>query len=152
MPHKMQCFIFICIISLLEYSYIIHSTFMEIFIFIYIHRIDLNADITEIFPGDFYCFPNIFHIRISPAFSCKDQYLFHAGLCDHLHLMLDLFTGQLLSADVIVAVKTAVNTVILAVIGNVNRSKNVYRIPKMVFCDLLCLSCHGFQIRCCCRG
>ena len=62
MSHQMQCFIFICIISLLEHGYIVYTTFMQIFVLIYIHRIDLNADIAEIFAGDLYCFSNVFYI------------------------------------------------------------------------------------------
>lgn len=46
----------------------------------------------------------------------------------------------------------AVNAVILAVIGNIKRGKNVYRIAKMIFCDLLSFSGHYLQIRSRCRG
>jgi len=152
MSHKMQGFILICIVGFLEYRYIIYATFMKIFILIYIYRIDLNTDISEIFPGNLHCFSDIFYIRIGPAFPCKDQDLFHTGLCDHLHFMLDLFKCKFFAADVVVAVKTAVNAVILAVIGNIKRGKNVYRIAKMIFCDLLSFSGHYLQIRSRCRG
>ena len=88
MPETVQRFIFFRVIRLLENGHVIHTAFMQILIFIHIHRIDFNSDVFEIFPSNFYCLTNIFHIRIFPAFSCKQQYLFHSSFGYNLHFML----------------------------------------------------------------
>ena len=88
MSEQMQCLILICIIGFLKNSYIIYAAFMKILILIYVYRINFNSDVFEIFPSNFYCLTNIFHIRIFPAFSCKQQYLFHSSFGYDLHFML----------------------------------------------------------------
>ena len=88
MSEQMQCLILICIIGFLKNSYIIYAAFMKILILIYVYRINFNSDVFEIFPSNFYCLANIFHIRIFPAFSCKQQYLFHSSFGYNLHFML----------------------------------------------------------------
>ena len=119
MSHKMKCLIFVCIISFLKNRDVIHTTFMQILIFVYIHRINLNSDIFEIFSCNLYSFTDIFHIRICATLSCQYQDLFHTGLCNDLHLMFNFFKRQLFTPDIIVAIKSTVNAVILAVIRNI---------------------------------
>ena len=65
--------------------------------------------------------------------------------------MLDFFKSQLLSADVVVTVESAVYAVILTVVGNIKRCKNIDSISKMILRDFFCLPSHLFQVRSCCR-
>ena len=65
--------------------------------------------------------------------------------------MLDLLETQFLAADVVVTVKSTVNAVVLTIIGDVEWCKNIYRISKMIFRDLLRFSRHLLQIRGCRR-
>ena len=67
MPQQMKRFIFITVVGLLEHCHIIYSALMQILIFIRIHRIDLDSDIPEIFPGDLHRLSYIFHVGILPA-------------------------------------------------------------------------------------
>ena len=60
----------------------------------------------------FHRLADVFHIGISTALAGQDQDLLHSGFCDHLHFMLHLFHGgELLAADLIIAVEAAVYTV-----------------------------------------
>ena len=151
MSHQMKCLIFIRIVSFLEHRHIIYTTFMEILIFIHIHRINLNSNIFKILSRNLYSFSNVFHIGISAALTGKHQNLFHSRLRDDLHLMFNFFKRQLLPANIVVTVKSTINAVVLAVVGNIQRCKNVHRISKMIFCNLFCLACHLLQIRSCRR-
>ena len=151
MSHQMQGLVFICVVCLLKNSHIINTTFMQIFVFIHIYRVDLDSDILKIFSCDLHRFPDICNIRICPALACQDQNFFHAGMRNNLHLMLDLLHRQLLPADVVITVEATVNAVVLAIVCNIKRCEDIDRISKMILRDLLCFPCHLFQIRCCCR-
>ena len=151
MSHQMKGLIFIRIVSFLEHRHIIYTTFMEILIFIHIHRINLNSDIFKILSRNLYRLSNICYIRIGTALTGKHQNFFHSRLRDDLHLMLNFFKRQLLPADIIVTVKSTINAVVLAIVGNVQRCKNIHCISKMIFCNLFCLACHLLQIRGCRR-
>ena len=61
MSGQMKGFIFVRIVGFLENRYIIRSAFMEICIFVRIHRIDFQTDDSEIFLCNFYSLTDIFH-------------------------------------------------------------------------------------------
>ena len=149
--HQMKRLVLIRVVGLLEDCHIVHTTLMQIAVFIDIDRIDLNPDIFKILFGDLYRLANIMNIGVGPALTRQHQDLLHTGFGDHLHLMLDLLETQFLAADVVVTVKSTVNAVVLTIIGDVEWCKNIYRISKMIFRDLLRFSRHLLQIWCCCR-
>ena len=66
------------------------DAFMQILVFIRVYRINLNADVAEILPCNLYSLADVLHIRVRPALTCQNQNFLHAGIRDHLHLMLDL--------------------------------------------------------------
>ena len=151
MACQMQGFVFIRIIGLLENSYIICTAFVKICILIRIHRIHFKTYHLEIFPGNLAGFSDIFYIGFGFAFTGKDQDFLKAGFCNSCHFLLNLFLIQLCTADLVVAVKSTVNTVIFAVICNVDRCKHTDTVSKMFSCfDPRCL-CDLFQKRQCCR-
>ena len=147
----MKRLVLIRVVGLLEDRHIVHTTLVQIPVLIDIDRIDLNPDIFKILFGDLYCLANIMNIGICPAFACEYQNLFHSGLRDNLYLMLNFFKRQFFPADIVVTVKSTVNAVVLTIIGDVEWCKNIYRISKMIFRDLLRFSRHLLQIWCCCR-
>ena len=114
MACQMQGFVFIRIIGLLENSYIICTAFVKICILIRIHRIHFKTYHLEIFPGNLAGFSDIFYIGFGFAFTGKDQDFLKAGFCNSCHFLLNLFLIQLCTADLVVAVKSTVNTVIFA--------------------------------------
>ncbi len=87
---QMKCFIFIGIIGLLEDSYIISATCMQIRILIRVHRIDFKSDHFEIFSCDLAGISDIFHCGFVSAFSGQDQNLLQACLSDRLHFFFNL--------------------------------------------------------------
>ena len=147
----MQSFVFIRIISLLENCHIICAAFVKICVLIRIHRIHLKTDYLEIFSGDLTGLSDIFYIRFRFALSGKDQDLLESGFCNSCHLLLDLVCIQLCTADLVVAVKSTVNTVVLTVIRNVDRCKHADTVSEMFPCFDPCSLCDFFQKRQCCR-
>ena len=119
MPHQMKRFIFIRIIGLLKNSHIICTALMQVCILLCIYRINFQSYHAEIFPCQSAGFTDIFHITLAAAFSCQDQNFFHSAVCDHLHLFFNLFHRKLHPIDMVVAVKTTVNTVVFTIIRNI---------------------------------
>ena len=151
MACQMQGFVLIRIIGLLENGHIICTAFVKICILIRVHRIHFKAYYLEIFPGNLAGFSDIFYIGFGFAFTGKDQDFLKAGFCNSCHFLLNLFLIQLCTADLVVAVKSTVNTVIFAVVCNVDRCKHTDTVSKMFSCfDPRCL-CDLFQKRQCCR-
>ena len=91
MPHQVQGFILYIVIGFLENSDIIHTTFMQILIFIRIHRINFHADHTEIFSCQLTSLTDVFDITHGTAFACQNQDFLQTCLSDRRHLFFDLF-------------------------------------------------------------
>ena len=115
----MKRFILVRVVSLLEDSDVVGTALMQIVVFVSIDRVDLQTDIPEIFPRQLTCLSNVFDITLRTALSGQHQDFLNAGICDDLHLCFHLCIGKLLSVNVVVAVETAVHTVILAIVRNV---------------------------------
>ena len=147
----MQSFVFIRIIGLLENCHIICAAFVKICVLIRIHRIHLKADHLEIFSRDLTGFSDVLHIGFGFALSGKDQDLLQTSLGDRCHFLLDLFFVQLCTADLIVAVKSTVDAVILTVVCNVDRCEHTDAVSEMFPCFDPCSLCDFFQKRQRCR-
>ena len=143
MPHQMQGFVFNIVIGFLEYRHVISAAFVQIPIFIAVDRINFQTDIAEIFFCQPAGFPDILDITLRTAFSGQHQDFLNAGVCNDLHLMLDFLKSQFLTMNVVVAVKSAVHTVILAVVCNIKRCEQIHRISEMLACLDLCTLCHA---------
>ena len=113
---KMQLRITVTVVGLLKNSDIIRAAFMQISIFIRVHRIDFDADIFEVFMCDFAGTADIFHIAHIPAFTCQDQHFFHPRPGNRFHFSAYAILIKLRTANLILAVETAVNTVIFTVV------------------------------------
>ena len=120
---------------------------MEIPVFLRIDRVNLQPHVTEILPCQPACPANILKAALATAFPGQQQDFLHAAAGNHLHLMLHLLTGQLHTLNIVVAVKAAVNAVILAVIGQIQRREHVDSIAKMTAGQAPCLLCHFLQKR-----
>ena len=136
---QMQRLIFIGVIGLLENGYVVGSAFVEISIFVRVHRIHLKADNPEIFPGDLTSLSNVFHVGFGTAFTGQDQNLLKSGFSDGLHLFFNLFRVKHSTIDLVMAIKTAVNTIIFTVIGNIERCEHVNAVAEMLPCLPSCL-------------
>lgn len=66
---------------------------------------------------------NIFRTGNRAAFARQQQHLTHSGFGDVLHFRLNFLCVQLAASDGIFAVETAVNALVLAVVGNIQRRK-----------------------------
>ena len=132
MSHQMQSFILYIVIGFLENSDIIHTTFMQIPIFIRIHRINFHADHAEIFSCQLTSLTNVFDITHGTAFACQNQDFLHAAVRDDLHFLFNLLHIQLHAVDVVIAVEAAVYTVILAVIRNIQGGEKINGIAEML--------------------
>ena len=142
MAHKVQGFIFVRVVGLLEDRHVVDAALVQIPVFVHIDRVDFDPDVAKIPAGDFDSFADVADIGVFAALAGQQEDLLHAGLRDDLHFVLDLLEGELFAADVVVTVETAVNTVVLAVIGNVDGGKNIDRVSKVIPGQDLCLARH----------
>ena len=114
---------------------------------------DLEKKVASERPEIFLCqpagFPDILDITLRTALASQHQDFLNAGVCNDFHLMLDFLKSQFLTMNVVVAVKSAVHTVILAVVCNVKRCEQIHRISEMLACLDLCTLCHALQKRLC---
>ena len=88
------------------------------------------------------------NLMLNAVINEKKDFL-NAGVCNDFHLMLDFLKSQFLTMNVVVAVKSAVHTVILAVVCNIKRCEQIHRISEMLACLDLCTLCHALQKRLC---
>ena len=137
----MKGFVFVGIVGFLKNGDVVGTALVEISIFIRIYRINFQADDAEIFPGDLTGISNVFDSGFGTAFSGKNQDFLKAGGGDGCHFFFDFIRGKLCPADFVVAVETAVNTVVFTVVCNVNGCEHVNTVAEMFpgFC-LGCLS------------
>ena len=147
----MKCLVFIWIIGFLKNGHIICTAFVQICIFIRIHRINFKSYDFKIFSCNFACFSNIFHIRHFSALTCQNQYFLQTWFCDLSHFCFNFLCIQLCPADAVMTVESTVNTVVFTIICNIKWCKKADRITKMIFFFHLCALCHFFNKRLCRR-
>ena len=152
MPAQVKGFVFIGIVSFLEYRNIICTAFVQICVLIAVHRIHLKPHHLKIPAGNLAGFSQIFDIRLFPALPYQNQDFFEPGSCNRLHFLLNFLISKLRPLNFIAAVKSTVNAVIFTIIGNINRCKHIHGISKMLPRLLLCKLRHFFQERSCRRG
>ena len=133
---KMESFIFVGVISLLENSYIVCTAFMQVCILIRIHGIDFQTDDTEIFFRNLTCLSDIFHIGFGTAFAGENQNFLKTGFGNGRHFFLDFIRFQLGTVNFVVTVKATVNTVVLAVVCYIERCEHIDAIAEMLSCFL----------------
>ena len=119
----MKRFVFVRIVGFLEHRHIVSPALVEIFVFIGIYGVDLQTNHAEIFSCQLTGFTDVLYVALPTAFPGKDQDFLHAGVSNDLHFMLDLGHIQLHALDVVIAVEAAVNAVVFAIIGDVQRGK-----------------------------
>ena len=123
---------------------------MQILVVCHIHRIDFEADVLEIFPCELAGVADVFDAALRLALARQNQDFLHAAVSDDLHFMCDFVMRELEALDVVVAVETAIDTVILAIIRDVERRKEIDRVAEMTARLALCLlwcSTHGRRNR-----
>ena len=147
MSHKMKCLVFVWIVCLLENRYIIGTALVKILVLITVYRVNLKTYISKILCGKFTRFTYVFNITCTSALTREHKYFLDAWVGDDFHLMLYLISIEFLSVNVIVAVKTTINTIILTIVSNIERCKQIHRISKMFTRLNLCPLCHLFKKR-----
>ncbi len=148
---QVQSFVFFGIIGFLKNGHIVRTAFVEILVFIGIDGIDLKTDHTEILSRQLTSFTDVFHITLSTALACEYEDLLHTAVSNNPHLFFDLFHGKLHTVNMVIAVKSAVNTVIFTVVGYVQGSKEVHCVTEMLACFNPCPLRHLFKKRLCRR-
>ena len=88
---KMQGFIFVRIVSLLEYGYIIGTALVEECVFVRVDRINLKSDDFKIFTGDPAGIFDLFHRGFATAFTGQDQDLLKTCFGDGCHFFFNFF-------------------------------------------------------------
>ena len=147
----MKLFITLAVVGFLEYGYVINAAFVQVLVFIDIYRVDFDAYELEVLACKLASLTDVFDTAFSAAFAREQQDFFHATVGDDLHLVLNLFHVQLHTLNVIVAVETAIDAVVFAVVCNIERRKEIDVIAKMATRLNLCLGSHLFKERSCCR-
>ena len=121
-------------------------------VFVSIHGVHFQPDRGEIFLGNADSFRNVFRTGNRTAFTGEQQYLPHAGFGDVLHFRFDFRCIQLAAGNGILAVEAAVNALVFAVVGDVQRCEQQHIVAEVLFPFFLCPPSHLFQKRLCRRG
>ena len=138
MTCQMQLSVFILVICFLENSYVIYAAFMQVSIFIAVERINLYADYLEVLTGLLAGFTDVMHVAHLAAFAGKNKDFLLAGGGDGLHFGSNLLAAQAGALNFIVTVEAAVDAVVFAVVGNVQRRKKGDVIAKITLALDLC--------------
>ena len=134
MSGQMQGFVLTGIIGFLENRYIVSPASVQKGIFIRIQGIDFQPDDLKVVPCNLAGLPNVGDCGMAAAFACKYQDFLQAGCCNGLHFLLNLFRVKHGTPDLVLTVKPTVNTVVFAVIGNIDGCEHLDGVAKMFSC------------------
>ena len=123
--HQVQGLVLVGVIGLLKNGDVVGPALVEIAVLVGVDGVDLQPHHAEVFSGQLAGLADIFHIALGAALSGEDQDLLHAAVRNDLHLVLDLRHVQLHPLDMVVAVEAAVDTVVFAVIGDVQGGEEI---------------------------
>ena len=138
MTCQMQLCVFILIICFLENSYVIYAAFMQISVFIAVERIDFYAYNLKVLACLLAGLANVMHVTHFAAFTCENENFLLAGSGDGLHFGSNLLAAQAGALNFIMAVEAAVNAVIFAVVGDIQRRKKGDVIAEVTLALDLC--------------
>ena len=116
-----------------------------------VHGIDFQSDGGEVLLGDSYCLSDVLRSGNAAALSGEQQNLPHAGGGDVFHLGFDFLGVQLAAGDGILAVESAVDALVFAIVGDVQRCENQHVVAEVLLPFCLGTLCHLFQKRLGCR-
>ena len=120
---------------------------MQISVLIHVERINLDADDTEILARQLNGLADVGYRRHGTALAGQNEDFLQTGLRDGLQFLLDLVHIQLGTTNLVMTVETAVNAVIFAVIGDIQRREHLHRVAEMLARFRLCALCHLFKER-----
>ena len=149
MPHQMKGLIFVRVVGLLKHGDIVRAALVKIAVLVYIDRIDFQSYHTKILSRQLTGLPYVIHITLGAALAGENQDLLHPAVSNHLHLVFNLLHSQLHPLNMVVAVKATVDTVILAIIGNVKRREQINGIAEVLAGFQPCPLRHLLQKRLC---
>ena len=131
MAGQVQRFVLVGVIGFLENRDVVSAAFVQVGVFIGIDRVDFHTDDAEVLAGDFDGVADVVHIGHMAAFTGEHEHLFQAGLGDVGAFLVELFVVQAGPDDFVVAVEAAVDAVIFAVVGEVDRREQVHCIAEV---------------------
>ena len=120
---------------------------MEVGVFIGVHGVDFDPDDLEILPRELAGLADVFDPGVVAAFAGEDEDLLEAGFGDLGVFALDFAEGEAGAVDFVVAVEAAVDAVVFAVVGDVDRGEEGDGVAEVA--ARLCLSSpgDGFEVR-----
>ena len=131
MAHEVQRLVLLDVVCLLKDGDVVGAALVQVTVVGDVHRIDLEADVAEVLARELAGFADVGDAALLLALARQHENLLHAALGDDLHLVLDLLLAELQPVDVVVAVEAAVDAVILAVVGDVERREEVDRVAEV---------------------
>ena len=138
MTCQMQLCVFILIICFLENSYVIYAAFMQISVFIAVERIDFYAHNLKVLACLLAGLADVMYVTHFAAFTGENENFLLAGSGDSLHFSSNLLAAQAGALNFIVTVEAAVDAVVFAVVGNVQRGEKGNVIAEVTLALNLC--------------
>ena len=111
---------------------------MQISVFIAVERINLYADYLKVLACLLAGFTDVMHVAHLAAFACKNENFLLAGGGDCLHFGSNLFTAEAGALNFVVTVEAAVDAVIFAVVGDIQRCEKDNVIAEVTLALNLC--------------
>jgi len=146
---QVKLFVTLAVVRFLEDCHVVDAAFVQVLVFVDVYRVDFDAHELKVFAGELASFADVFDAALCAAFAGQQQDFFHAAIGDDLHFVFDLFHRKLHALDVVVAVKAAIDTVVFAVVRNIERSKQINVVAEVTTRLDFSLGGHFFEERCC---
>ena len=146
MAQQVELLVALTIVGFLENGHVVYAAFMQVAVLVGIHRVDFYAYHAEILASQLAGLADVFHAALGSALACEQQNLFHAAVGNDLHLVFNLLHIQLHALDMVVAVESAVDAIVFAVVGDVDGRKEIDVVAEVLAGLDFRLGGHLFQV------
>ena len=148
MASQVKGSVLVGIVRFLEDRDVVGATFVEIFVVFRIDRVDFHVDDPEILAGNLDGVADVFDIAHLRAFAGEHDDFFDTRIGDVLTFAVEFFVRQAGALDLVVRVEAAVDAVVIAVVGEIDRRQDGDVVAEMAPRDQMGFLGHFFQERC----
>ena len=151
MAGQVERFVFVGIVRFLEYSDIVGAAFVEIGIVLGVGRVYFHVDDTEVLASDFDGVADVLDVAHLRTFTGQHDDFFNARVGDILAFLVKFLIVQTGPFYFVVRVESAVDAVIVAVVGKINRRHDGNVVAEVAARDQMGFLSHFFEERGSCR-
>ena len=145
MAGQVERFVLVGIVRFLEDGDVVGAAFVEVGIVLGVGRIDFHVDDPEVLTSDFDGVADVFDVAHLGTFTGQHDDFFDARVGDVFAFLMELFVVQAGPFYFIVRVKAAVDAVVVAVVGKINRGHDGNVVAEVTARDQMGFLGHFFE-------